>query len=61
MFGRIVQYCAVRSLVGDVRKLVFRELHKKHEPILQARLGFNSIDEYMRATPEEIKLKQNRF
>lgn len=61
MLFKCALFCVTKSLIGNVRNLVFGELHKQHEPVLQERLGFSTIDEYMRATPEEIRLRQNRF
>lgn len=61
MFIKCLEFGIAKSLVNSARRLVFKEVHKKHEPILREKLGFNSIDEYMRATPQEIKAEQSGF
>ena len=48
-----------KSIANSVRKMVFNEMHKQHQPVLRERLGFDSIDEYMKASPDEILARQN--
>lgn len=47
-----------KSIANSIRNMVFNELHKQNVPVLRERLGFDSIDEYMKASPEEILAKQ---
>lgn len=61
MFVKCAMFVAANSLANFVWKALFEEIHKKHEPVLRDRLGFNSIHEYMVATPEEIRQRQKRF
>ena len=59
MFGYCVKFVVAKSLMNGVRRVVLNEMHKKYEPILREKLGFSSIHEYMIATPEEIRQRQN--
>ena len=48
-----------KSIANSVRRMVFNEMHKQHQPVLRERLGFDSIDEYMKASTDEILARQN--
>lgn len=55
---KLLQFIIAKSLAGSVRNLAVKEVYKDNKKVIREKLGFDSIDEYMRATPEEIRERQ---
>lgn len=55
---KLLQFIIAKSLAGSVRNLVVKEVYKDNKKVIREKLGFDSIDEFMRATPEEIRERQ---
>lgn len=54
LFG-IIEFGIKKAIIRDVIGLAGRVWQKKSEPVVRERLHGYNVDEFMRATPEEIK------
>lgn len=56
---KIFKYAIVKSIMNSVRNLAMEEQYDYRKDVLRNKLGFDSIEDYMKASPEEIRYRQN--